>query len=150
MSSLPPEAKGSLDRFGKAFAWMQRCEGIGCLRFNALGEEKSVKKIAISKIFESFHELERAIKRARTSIEQNNKPDQKMIERLDQYEDILEKQKSLATALCGYATLNNWDEVARHVKLINGLSTMIRDDAKELLYGPAQPQVAENRPAVYM
>ncbi|MCC6933990.1 MAG: hypothetical protein IT292_12200 [Deltaproteobacteria bacterium] len=60
-------------------------------------------------------------------------PDETIINHLNQYEEILQKQKSLATALIDYVTLNNWDEVVRHIKLINGLSIMIRDDAKGLM-----------------
>ena len=101
----------------------------------ALGEEMSVNKIVISRIFESFQELERALKAARVALEKFENPDPQVIERLNQYEQILEKQKTLATALCGYASLNNWDQVTRHIKMINGLSTMIRDDARELLLG---------------
>ena len=109
-----------------------------------------MNKIVISRIFESFHELERALVVARQTLEHYEAPDQKVIERLNQYEQILEKQRSLATALCGYASLNDWDQVARHVKLINGLSTMIRDDAKELVFGPTQPATVEQRPSVFM
>jgi len=36
-------------------------------------------------------------------------------------------------ALCEAIELKNWDEVTRNVTLINGLSAMIRDDAKAIL-----------------
>ena len=46
---------------------------------------------------------------------------------------ILAKQRSLAVALCEAIAQKDWDEVTRHVTLINGLSAMIRDDAKAIL-----------------
>lgn len=109
-----------------------------------------MNKIVISRIFESFHELERALGVARKTLEHYENPDQKVIERLNQYEEILEKQRSLATALCGYASLNDWDEVSRHVKLINGLSMMIRDDAKELVFGQTHTPKVEDGQSVFM
>ena len=38
-----------------------------------------------------------------------------------------------SAALAGHLKLQNWPEVARHVKIISGLSAMIRDDAAEIL-----------------
>lgn len=92
-----------------------------------------MNRIIVSKIFESFQDLEKAIKIARDRLDQFERPDENIVSRLDQYEEILKKQKALATALIGYVTLDNWDEVVRHIKLINGLSVMIRDDAKGLM-----------------
>jgi hypothetical protein len=56
-----------------------------------------------------------------------------MLERITSYEEILKKQRTLADELCRFATIGDWQEVSRHVQLINGLSAMIRDDAKEIL-----------------
>jgi hypothetical protein len=36
-------------------------------------------------------------------------------------------------ALCEAIASKDWDEVTRHVTLINSLSAMIRDDAKAIL-----------------
>ena len=98
-----------------------------------------MNKIVISRLFESFNELERAIVSARQTLEKKNEPPADLLERIRSYEQILDKQRTLATALCGHSTLGNWGEVARHIKLINGLSAMIRDDAREILAGTHVP-----------
>lgn len=89
----------------------------------------------IKRLFESFAELERAISSAKTTIQAKEDPPLHVLERIQMYEEILVKQRALATALCGHATLGNWPEVSRHVQLINALSAMIRDDARDVLAG---------------
>lgn len=105
-----------------------------------LGGGKTVKKIVINRLFQSFAELDRAIAQAKETLRSKKSVSQEILDRVDMYEEILEKQKSLATTLCGHASLGNWDEVARHVKLINGLSFMIRDDAREIISCAEQPE----------
>lgn len=91
-----------------------------------------MRRLIIKRLFDSFIELDRAIQSAKLSLERRVDPPADVLERIAAYEDILDKQRSLATALCAHADRGNWDEVARHVKIINGLSTMIRDDAREV------------------
>jgi hypothetical protein len=105
-----------------------------------------VNKIIINRLFESFNELERAIASARQTLEQKSEPPKDLLARIGTYEQILDKQRSLATALCGHSSLGNWGEVSRHIKLINGLSAMIRDDAREILSG--DKPVMNEEPAV--
>lgn len=107
-----------------------------------------MNKLVINRLFESFRELERAIVAARTTLEGKENPPAEMLGRISQYEEILEKQKNLATTMCGHVSLGNWDEVARHIKLINGLSSMIRDDARELL-GGTQPAREPGEEVIY-
>jgi hypothetical protein len=90
-----------------------------------------VNNLSIKRIFESFRQLDHALNIARKSLDRCEEPPQDLLSRISAYEDILEKQRNLATAMCGYASLENWEEVHRHIKLINGLSAMIRDDARE-------------------
>ena len=94
-----------------------------------------LQQLVIDRLFDSFKDLERAIGSAKRALGDKPEPPKEILERIDGYQNILDKQKSLATALCGYAKVRNWDEVARHVKLINGLSAMIRDDAREIVAG---------------
>jgi hypothetical protein len=54
----------------------------------------------------------------------------------------LAKQRSLAVTLCEAISRKNWDEVNRNVTLINGLSAMIRDDAKAILAAVSAPEDA--------
>lgn len=87
----------------------------------------------IEKLFSSFTDLETAIKSARKTLEQKGSISQEVLERLDSYDGILTKQRNLAKSLCDHIRVSNWDEVSRHVGLINGLSSMIRDDARAIL-----------------
>ena len=45
----------------------------------------------------------------------------------------MQDQRELAAKLCFYINQKNWEEVNRHVSMINCLSSMIRDDAREVL-----------------
>jgi hypothetical protein len=101
-----------------------------------------VRKIIVRRLFQSFVELEKAISTAKKTLLSQKEPQQHVLDRIKTYEEILEKQRELATAMCGHAALGNWEEVARHVKLINGLSFMIRDDARDIL-AKARPQKTE-------
>ncbi len=101
-----------------------------------------MKKIIVRRLFQSFIELEKAISTAKSTLLKQKEPSQQVLDRIKTYEEILEKQRELATALCGHASLGNWEEVARHVKLINGLSFMIRDDARDIL-ASARPQTKQ-------
>ena len=102
-----------------------------------------MKAIVIKKLLQSINELESAIAKAKISFADRPGGDA-VIERIKHYEDMLRKQKSLTTTLCGYAVQGNWNEVNRHVKLINGLSLMIRDDARELLNPNIIPTTTES------
>lgn len=92
-----------------------------------------MKQIIIHRLFHSFVELEQAIQTARQTLRSQKKQPRLILERLGTYEEILEKQRSLANDLCDHVTAKNWPEVCRHVRLINGLSAMIRDDARDIL-----------------
>lgn len=104
-----------------------------------------VKTIIVNRLFESFAELERAILSAKETLTNKQNAPVAVLERIESYEGILNKQRSLAMALCRFASAGNWDEVSRHVKLINGLSAMIRDDAREVLAGAQVEMSAEQR-----
>ncbi len=108
-----------------------------------------VKPIVIKRLLQSIHELETAIAKAKVTF--SNRPNgEEMIERICHYEKMLNKQKSLTVALCAYAVQQDWNEVNRHVKLINGLSLMIRDDARELLNPLTTPAHFESNPNHYV
>ncbi|HMO17988.1 MAG TPA: hypothetical protein PKA63_11955 [Oligoflexia bacterium] len=92
-----------------------------------------MKTTIIKKLFQSIGELEGAILKAKSSFQGKGEAADEVLERISYYESILHKQKDLTTDLCHYAIKGNWIEVNRHVKLINALSLMIRDDARELL-----------------
>jgi hypothetical protein len=99
----------------------------------------------IERLFASFTELEAAITKARTTFKSRPSIPESVVRRLESYDSILAKQRSLAVSLCEAISRKNWDEVNRNVSLINGLSAMIRDDAKAILAAVATPEEATER-----
>ena len=71
---------------------------------------------------------------------------QDVLDRVQQYSDIVSKQRGLANRLRAHLTAENWEEVGRHVKLINGLSSMIRDDAQSILAGACEAPDVSSKP----
>jgi hypothetical protein len=94
----------------------------------------------IERLFASFSELETAITKARSTFKSRSSVPDTVIRRLESYDTILAKQRSLAVTLCEAISRKNWDEVNRNVTLINGLSAMIRDDAKAILAAVVEPE----------
>ncbi len=87
----------------------------------------------IDKLYASFTDLETAIESAKKTLAQKENVPDEIMARLKSYDGILAKQRGLAASLCSHIERGNWDEVSRHVGLINGLSAMIRDDARAIL-----------------
>lgn len=87
----------------------------------------------IERLFSSFSELETAIAGAKKTLQQKENVPSEVFERLGSYDTILAKQRGFAKALCAHIERGNWDEVSRHVSIINGLSALIRDDARAIL-----------------
>lgn len=87
----------------------------------------------LTKLSESFDELDRCINITKKVLEDKKGVPQEILERVNQYGDIVEKQRKMAVQLRQFISEQNWEEVTRHVKLINGLSSMIRDDAHAIL-----------------
>jgi hypothetical protein len=96
----------------------------------------------IERLFASFSELEAAISKARNTFKSRSSIPDSVVRRLESYDGILAKQRALAVSLCEAISKKNWDEVNRNVGLINGLSAMIRDDAKAILAAVATPEEA--------
>jgi len=94
----------------------------------------------IERLFASFSELETAINKARDTFKTRPSIPEAVVKRLESYDSILAKQRSLAVSLCEAISRKNWDEVNRNVTLINGLSAMIRDDARAILAAVSTPE----------
>ncbi len=103
-------------------------------------EAQMISETLVDKLLESFDELDRCISVTRQILSQKEGVPGDVINRVNQYSDIVAKQRSLADELRGHLLGQNWEEVGRHVKLINGLSAMIRDDAQAILSGAYAPQ----------
>ena len=91
----------------------------------------------VNKLLSSFDDLERCIAYTREALCAREGVPADVLDRVEQYAGIVEKQRSLTRSLRALISVQAWDEVARHVKLINGLSALIRDDAQEILSGSA-------------
>ena len=87
----------------------------------------------VEKLVKSFDELERCIKLTLEVFEQKDGVPEDVVSRVKQYTAIVVKQRELAVELEFHINAQNWREVARLVKVINGLSGMIRDDAQSIL-----------------
>jgi hypothetical protein len=94
----------------------------------------------IERLFASFTELETAIDKARSTFNSRPSIPASVVKRLESYDSILAKQRALAVSLCEAISRKNWDEVNRNVTLINGLSAMIRDDARAILAAVSSPE----------
>ena len=92
----------------------------------------------VDKLLESFDELDRCIVVTKEVLEQKQGVPSDVIDRVNQYSQIVAKQRGLAQVLRSHLDQQNWEEVSRHVKLINGLSSMIRDDAQAILSGAVE------------
>jgi hypothetical protein len=87
----------------------------------------------ITRLFASFTDLETAIHSAKATLGMRDGVPEAVLIRLASYDDILLKQRKMAVTLCEQMNKGNWDEVNRLVGIINGLSAMIRDDARAIL-----------------
>jgi hypothetical protein len=87
----------------------------------------------IDRLYTSLASLEHSIQSARTTIERRGGVSPEIKSRLSSYDTILAKQRALADTLVDAMARGAWDEVGRQVELINGLSGMIRDDARAIL-----------------
>jgi hypothetical protein len=87
----------------------------------------------VTRLFSSFTDLETAIESAKDTLKKRGTIPEEVLKRLESYDTIITKQRRLATDLCEKMHKEEWDEVNRIVGLINGLSSMIRDDARAIL-----------------
>lgn len=93
--------------------------------------------VLIDRLYQSIEGLERAVEAAGISLEEKAKNGAQDIHpilyRLDEYRSIISKQKQKVQELCIALQNQDFHEVTRLVTVINGISQMIRDDAREIL-----------------
>ena len=70
----------------------------------------------VSKLLESFDELERCIEMTKDVLAQKDGVPTDVLARVKQYSDIVAKQRHLATDLRDHLSSENWEEVGRHVR----------------------------------
>ena len=97
----------------------------------------------VNKLLQSFDELDRCIAVTREVLSSKSGVPADVLSRVDHYSEIVQKQRALAGELQGYIIEQRWEEVARHVRLINGFSTMIRDDAQSILANVNTPEASQ-------
>ncbi|MCC6932600.1 MAG: hypothetical protein IT292_05030 [Deltaproteobacteria bacterium] len=87
----------------------------------------------INRLNDSLDELEKSIQVAKKALLSRKEVPLDLVRRVESYESIIGKQRLLSEELLTLVINAKWDDVARHVKLINGLSAMIHEDANSLL-----------------
>lgn len=87
----------------------------------------------ITKLFQSFDDLEQAISLARDAIIKQNPVPFELLRRVATYQKTLEHQRRLGHSLGDLIAEANWEEVSRHVRMINGMSDLIHADARQLV-----------------
>ena len=90
--------------------------------------ETQVKNLLVS-----FTKLEHTIDQTYSVLRSKSGVPFYVLQHVQQYRDVVAKQRGLALDLEHSLAQKNWQEVSRLVKLINALSSMIQDDAKALM-----------------
>jgi hypothetical protein len=105
--------------------------------------DSAMSSALVGKLLQSFDELERCITLTKQVLAQKNSVPAEIVERVSKYSEVVAKQRQLAHILSERIAAQDWEEVTRHVRLINGLSSMIRDDAQAILRG-SEGEAGEN------
>jgi hypothetical protein len=92
-----------------------------------------MSNIVIEKLFGSLDSLQAAIKETKAAISSLSTPRPEIIQRLECYEEVLVKQKTLAATLFEHVEQGNWEQVSRHVELIRGSSLLIQLDTQAII-----------------
>jgi hypothetical protein len=126
-----------------SFSFCRKNGAVGDVRGLAMNGGNGMSDTLVDKLLESFDQLEHCISVTREVLAQKQGVPSDVIDRVNQYSEIVAKQRGLAQNLRDHLCAQNWEEVGRHVRLINGLSTMIRDDAQAILLGASQQKVSQ-------
>lgn len=102
---------------------------------NRLGGTSTDTVSTIEQLFSSMNGLGAAIKSAREKLALRSGIVPGIVERLDSYDSILDKQRDLAVQLCRHLNSGDVAEVERLVALINGLSRFVSEDVRDVLSG---------------
>ncbi|MCB0335383.1 MAG: hypothetical protein KDD62_03735 [Bdellovibrionales bacterium] len=89
----------------------------------------------LTKLFGSLKTLETTIENVYERLASKENVSDKVLERVASYRKICDMQKRFSIQLEQKLGEKKYEEVARLVKLINGLSAMIMDDARLILSG---------------
>lgn len=92
-----------------------------------------MEALVLERLLESLGELEESIQAAQRALVGRVGADPELEQRLRQYESMLLQQRQLAFELSALMEKGSWESVARSVRIINGISTMLRDDARAVV-----------------
>lgn len=89
----------------------------------------------VEQLFVSIEALRAAVVKARENLSlvaEDMVDKESILNHFRDYEEILNKQENFAHELIAELKKNNLEGVHRYCRLINGMSVMIRDDAKDI------------------
>lgn len=89
----------------------------------------------VEQLFVSIESLRAAVTKARENLSfvaDDLVDKDSILNHFSDYEEILNKQEKFAHELITELKNNNLEGIHRYCRLINGMSVMIRDDAKEI------------------
>lgn len=92
-----------------------------------------MQALVLERLLESLGELEESIQSAQRALLNKKGAEPELEQRLRQYESMLLQQRQLAFDLNDLIEKGSWESVARAVRIINGISTMLRDDARQVV-----------------
>lgn len=87
----------------------------------------------VDRLLTSLNVLETAINGARGALSKKSSISPDVMQRIDSYTTILDKQREIANGLTASVEAADWVTVAQQVHVINRLLDMIRQDACEIL-----------------
>jgi hypothetical protein len=106
----------------------------GLMRVIVMQNDSNNPQLSIvTRLHQSFADLEKAIHGARETLSHKEHVPAHVFERLDSYDQIITRQRNLAKDLERHIQIGDMVEISRHVMIINSLSGMIIDDAKQIL-----------------
>ena len=88
----------------------------------------------ILRVFNSFNALDSALQKAKDIVLTQEMAHPALMLRIEKYEEILNKQREVAQSLRQHMKSKNWAAVRKEMKVMSGLSVMMREDALDLIY----------------
>jgi len=88
----------------------------------------------ILRVFNSFNALDDALQKAKDIVQAEEMSHPALMLRIEKYEEILNKQREVAESLRQHMKSKNWAAVRKEMKVMSGLSILMREDALDLIY----------------
>jgi len=104
------------------------------------------KSEVLRRLSQAITQLEEAVWAAKETIESKPEYPIEAIERLDHYLNIVAQQRYSLLTISDLIDQGDFESLTQEVSKVNGLSAMIREDAKELLGVLANPDLKVVRP----